>query len=244
MKTQIRILKSLSLIAFVSIIFSCTKDKVDPALVLDEVLVPEGYHQNDDPSSEALSRLEELRLEHPDDHFYYLERENKSVTSAREWVFPQKELKIEHADFEKASNKNQNAKLMGVIVKKIKGNWRDEVFVVLNNQPSPKAGFKEFFKYVSENLKYPEEAKKLGLEGKVFVQFIVDDKGKLTKVQAVKGIGGGCDEEAIRVLKDAPNWNPAMVVDMPVKTRMILPITYQFGPSAKGSSKIEEVVFD
>jgi len=227
MKTQIRILKSLSLIAIASIIFSCTQDKADPALVLDDVFVPEGYHQNDDPSSETLSRLEELRLEHPDDHFYYLERVNKSVTSAREWVFPQRELKIEHADFEKTKNQNQNAKLMGVIVKKIKGDWRDEVFVVLDNQPSPKAGMKEFFEYVTENLRYPEEAKKAGIQGKVFVQFIVDDKGKLTKVQAVKGIGGGCDEEAVRVLQEAPNWNPAMVVDMPVKTRMILPVTYK-----------------
>ena len=227
MKTQNKILKSISFIAFATIIFSCTQDKIDPALVLDDVLVPEGYHQIDNPSSDALSRLEELRLEHPDDHFYYLERENKSVTSAREWVFPQKELKIEYADFEKAKSQDQNSKLMGIIVKKIKGDWGDEEFVVLDIQPSPKEGMKEFYQYISENLKYPEKAKQSGIQGKVFVQFIVDDKGKLTKVEAVKGIGGGCDEEAVRVLQDAPNWNPAKVVDMPVKTRMILPITYK-----------------
>jgi protein TonB len=86
---------------------------------------------------------------------------------------------------------------------------------------------KAFYHYIQENLKYPEEAKKQGIEGKVFVQFVVDKDGKLTEVKAVKGIGAGCDEEAVRVIKEAPAWNPATVVDMPVKIRMILPITYK-----------------
>ncbi len=229
MKTKKSMFKLFSIIILTSIIFSCNQNKIDPALVLDEIFVPEGYHQIDNPSSDALARLEELRLENTNSHYYYLERENKTVSSAREWVFPQKELKIEFTDFERLESREQNSKLMGLIVKKIVGDWREEEFIIIESQPSPKEGMKAFFAYISENLKYPSEAKEMGIQGKVFVEFVVDKDGKLINIKSVKGIGAGCDEEAIRVLKEAPIWMPGMVVDMPVKVRMILPITYKLG---------------
>lgn len=229
MKTQKNILKSLALIAFTSIIFSCNQDKVDPAVVLDEVMVPQGYRQIDNPSSDVLGRLQELRLENPDNNYYYLERENKNVTSSRAWIFPQKELKIEYVDNDKSAKPNENPQVLGVIVKKIKGDYREEEFIIIDSQPSPKTGMKEFYTYVADNLKYPEQARKMGIEGKVFVEFIVDNDGKLINVKAIKGIGAGCDEEAVRVLKEAPKWIPGKVVNMPVKVKMILPVTYRLG---------------
>lgn len=219
--------KLFATIILTSIIFSCNQDKIDPALVLDEIFVPEGYHQIDNPSSDALARLEELRLENPDNSYYYLERKDKIVSQSREWVFPQKELKIEFTDFEKLESREQDPKLMGLIVKKIEGDWKEEEFIVIESQPVPKEGMKAFFEYISANLKYPDEARKMGIQGKVFVEFVVDKDGKLINIKSVKGIGAGCDEEAIRVLKNAPEWTPATVVDMPVKVRMILPITYK-----------------
>lgn len=227
MKTKKSMFKLFATIILTSIIFSCNQDKIDPALVLDEIFVPEGYHQIDNPSSDALARLEELRLENPDNSYYYLERKDKIVSQSREWVFPQKELKIEFTDFEKLESREQDPKLMGLIVKKIEGDWKEEEFIVIESQPVPKEGMKAFFEYISANLKYPDEARKMGIQGKVFVEFVVDKDGKLINIKSVKGIGAGCDEEAIRVLKNAPEWTPATVVDMPVKVRMILPITYK-----------------
>jgi len=227
MKTRQIILNPTGILFLISITFSCAQDKIDPALVLDEVFVPEGYHQIDNPSTDALTRLEELKLENPDDHFYYLEREIKEVGKNRIWVFPQKELKIEYTDFEETKVATQLRKLNGIIVKKIKGNWQDEEFKVFDNQPMPKNGMKELYSYIGKTLKYPEKAKNEGIEGKVFVEFIVDTEGKLTEVKAIKGIGAGCDEEAVRVLQEAPKWNPASVMDMPVKVRMIIPISYK-----------------
>ena len=229
MKIKESMFKLFATIILTSIIFSCNQDKIDPALILDEVLVPEGYHQVDNPSSESMARLEEFRLENPNNHYYYLERENKNVSSSKEWIFPQKELKIEFTDFEKLESREQNPKLMGLIVKKIEGDWREEEFKIIESQPAPKEGMKAFYAYISKNLKYPSEAKELGIQGKVFVEFVVDKDGKLIQIKSVKGIGGGCDEEAVRVLKNAPEWTPAKVVDMPVKVRMILPITYKLG---------------
>lgn len=224
MKTNINFITSIALIAIACIISSCDKDNVDPPQILDEVFLPNGYHQIDNPPEDALARLVELRLENTKDHYYYLKREN---ITAEKWIFPQKELKIEYVDYNESSLPNEKSAVLGVVVKKIQGNWKDEQFSIVESQPTPKDGMKVFYEYISTNLKYPEEAKKSGIEGKVFIEFVVDENGKLTNIKAVRGIGAGCDEEAIRVLKAAPNWNPAKIVDMAVKVRMILPITYK-----------------
>jgi protein TonB len=77
----------------------------------------------------------------------------------------------------------------------------------------------------------------MGIEGKVFVEFIVDKDGKLTNIKVVRGIGGGCDEEAIRVISRMPNWKPGKQRGMPVKVRMIIPIHFVLEDSERKSKQ-------
>jgi len=105
----------------------------------------------------------------------------------------------------------------------------DEIFTIVEDQPTPSGGMQAFYQYVQKNLKYPAQARRMGIEGKVFVQFIVDKDGALSDVQAVKGIGAGCDEEAVRVIQGAPKWKPGKQRGRPVRVRMILPITFKLG---------------
>ena len=105
----------------------------------------------------------------------------------------------------------------------------EEIFTIVEDQPTPSGGMAAFYQYVQKNLKYPAQARRMGIEGKVFVQFVVDKDGTLTEVQAVKGIGAGCDEEAARVIKGAPKWKPGKQRGRAVKVRMILPITFKLG---------------
>lgn len=105
----------------------------------------------------------------------------------------------------------------------------DEIFTIVEDQPTPVGGMQAFYTYVSKNLNYPSQARRMNIEGKVFVQFVVEKDGTITDVQAVKGIGAGCDEEAVRVIKGAPKWNPGKQRGRPVKVRMILPITFKLG---------------
>lgn len=102
-----------------------------------------------------------------------------------------------------------------------------EIFTVVENQPAPQSGMEDFYYYIQKNINYPKEAKSSGIEGKVFVQFIVAPDGSLTDVKAVKGIGGGCDEEAVRVLENSPKWKPGMQRNRAVNVRMILPVTFK-----------------
>jgi TonB family protein len=104
-----------------------------------------------------------------------------------------------------------------------------EIFTIVENQPTPIGGMADFYEYIQQNLKYPEQARNLGIEGKVFVEFIVGSDGKLTHVKAVKGIGGGCDQEAVRVISNSQKWQPGLQRGEAVNVRMILPITFKLG---------------
>ncbi len=105
----------------------------------------------------------------------------------------------------------------------------DEIFTIVEEQPTPDGGMGAFYQFVRKNLKYPSQARRMGIEGKVFVQFVVDKDGTITEVAAIKGIGAGCDEEAIRVLKNHPKWKPGKQRGRPVKVRMVIPITFKLG---------------
>ena len=76
-------------------------------------------------------------------------------------------------------------------------------------------------------MEYPSQARRMGIEGRVFVQFVVDKQGNVTEVQSVKGIGAGCDEEAERVLRESPKFKPGKQRGRPVKVRMVLPIIFK-----------------
>ena len=103
------------------------------------------------------------------------------------------------------------------------------VYTMVDEQPTPEEGLQEFYTYIQKNLEYPAQARRMGIEGRVFIQFVVDQEGAITEVEAIKGIGAGCDEAAERVLKNAAAWNPGYQQGQAVKVRMVLPITFRLG---------------
>ncbi|MEK6477715.1 energy transducer TonB [Catalinimonas sp. 4WD22] len=104
----------------------------------------------------------------------------------------------------------------------------EEIFLIVEEFPEPEGGMESFYKYVAENLKYPKFAVLNGITGKVYVQFVIDKAGNVKDVSIIKGIGGGCDEEALRIVKESPiKWKPGKQRGVPVKVRMVLPITFK-----------------
>ena len=229
MKTHINYLFATLAIVFVSFSTSCNQSSVDPNLVLDEVLIPQGYAQSTEGTADAITRLDELRLNHPSEEFFYLSRTNLAGQDQDSWMFPQKELKIEFVDYEAKKEGEYSSNVRGLVVKRIKGDWKEESFTIVDQAPSPADGLQAFYYYIQQNLKYPVKAKEAGVQGKVYLEFVVDADGSLININAIKGIGAGCDEEAVRVLQEAPKWNPGMVAGIPSKVKMVLPITYKLG---------------
>lgn len=103
----------------------------------------------------------------------------------------------------------------------------DKVFTIVEDQATPEGGMTSFYKYISKNLEYPRQAKRMGVQGRVFLEFIVDKDGTITNVKVLRGIGAGCDEEAMRILKESPKWKPAKQRGRPVKQKMTFPINFK-----------------
>jgi protein TonB len=102
----------------------------------------------------------------------------------------------------------------------------EEIFTIVEEMPSFPGGVYAFHEYLRKNLHYSPSARKMGVEGKVFVQFVVDKKGNISEVEAIRGIGAGLDEEAVRVVKNSPAWNPGKQRGNAVKTRVVIPINF------------------
>lgn len=102
----------------------------------------------------------------------------------------------------------------------------EEVFEITEIQPKPAGGMEGWMNYLAESLKYPEEAKERGIEGTVVMAFIVNSEGTISNIETLRGIGGGCDQEAMRVIQNAPKWTPGQLGGKAVRVRMRLPLRF------------------
>jgi periplasmic protein TonB len=101
-----------------------------------------------------------------------------------------------------------------------------EPFLVVEQMPDFPGGEQALYKYLQENIKFPPMARESGITGTVYVRFVVDKKGKISNVTLLRGIGGGCDEEAIRVVQNMPNWNAGKQNGIPVPVYFTLPVKF------------------
>ena len=105
----------------------------------------------------------------------------------------------------------------------------DEIFIVVEEFATPKGGMQAFYKKDGEKIKYHEQPRRQAIDGRVFVEFVINKDGSLSDVKAIKGIGAGCDEEAVRIIQSAPAWNAGKQRGKAVKQRYTLPIIFKLG---------------
>jgi len=120
----------------------------------------------------------------------------------------------------------KNKKVKGVSWDSLGNEYR---YSKLEEMPDLGGGMGAFYSHVGNTMKYPKNARRSGIQGRVYVQFVIDKDGRIIDAKVVKGIGGGCDEEALRVIQNSPQWNPGVQRGKPVKVRMVLPIIFRIG---------------
>ncbi len=103
----------------------------------------------------------------------------------------------------------------------------EEVFQVVDEGAMFPQGKEAMTEFLAKNLKYPEKAIKDSIAGRVFVSFIVEKDGSLSNIKVLRDIGGGCGEEAIRVMKLMPKWTPAKVGNKLVRQQYYMPIEFR-----------------
>lgn len=103
----------------------------------------------------------------------------------------------------------------------------DKIFIVVEQEAEFPGGLSAMMKFIMKNLKYPPSARRMGVEGRVYVQFIVERDGSISNVKVVKGINADLDKEAIRIVSSFPTWKPGMQGGRPVKSQFVLPIPFK-----------------
>ena len=107
------------------------------------------------------------------------------------------------------------------------GNPEHEVYQIVEQMPHFPNGEEAMMQYIAEQVKYPAEAKKADAQGRVFVGFIVEPDGSLSDFKVLRGIGHGCDEEALRVVESMPKWKPGMQKGKAVRVQYLVPVNFK-----------------
>ena len=102
-----------------------------------------------------------------------------------------------------------------------------EPYMIVEQMPEFPGGEEAMMQYIAEQVKYPAEAKKAGAYGRVFIGFIVEPDGSLSDYKVLRGIGYGCDEEALRVVKSMPKWQPGMHRGKAVRVQYLVPVNFK-----------------
>jgi protein TonB len=102
----------------------------------------------------------------------------------------------------------------------------EPIFAIVESMPAFPGGEEARLKYLNDHVNYPTMAREAGIQGRVFVEFVIEKDGSVTNARVVRGIGGGCDEEAVRVVENMPRWIPGKQRNVPVRVRFNMPIRF------------------
>ena len=110
---------------------------------------------------------------------------------------------------------------------KVKHAKNDSIYQIVDQMPEFPGGTEALLKFVANNVKYPEKAKDEEISGRVFISFVIEKDGSVSNVELKRGIGGGCDDEAVRVVKAMPKWKPGIKDGKPVRVSYMMPINFK-----------------
>jgi protein TonB len=111
-------------------------------------------------------------------------------------------------------------------VKQVTEEDPNKIFTAVEKNPEFQGGLEAFGRYLSKNIHYPAVARENNVQGKVYLQFVVEKDGALTDIKVLRSLGSGTDEEAIRVLKNSPRWKPGIQNGRPVRVYYTVPISF------------------
>ncbi|MDY5969050.1 MAG: energy transducer TonB [Bacteroidales bacterium] len=125
-----------------------------------------------------------------------------------------------------SASKAENVQVTHVEIKEEEEVVEEEIFTVVEEQPEFPGGAAALYTYLKENIQYPEAARNANLTGKVYVSFVVEKDGSISKAVVMRDIGGGCGAEAVRVVKSMPKWKPGKQRGKAVRSSFMLPVNF------------------
>ena len=152
--------------------------------------------------------------------------EQPEVSTEFEVVEDDAEIKNELIVNAEVTDDTKNIEITPVVVEEEEEEEEQQIFTVVENDPEFPGGMEALYKYLRENIKYPELAKQNNITGKVYVTFVVERDGSIANPRVLKDIGGGCGQEAIRVVKSMSKWTPGKQRGKSVRVQFNLPVNF------------------
>ena len=148
------------------------------------------------------------------------------VTTLINVVDDEQEIKNELVVNAEVNDETKNIAITPVQFEEEEEVVEEQIFTVVENEPEFPGGMDALYKYLSQNIKYPQLARENGITGKVYVTFVVEKDGSIANPKILRDIGGGCGAEAIRVVKAMPKWNPGKQRGKAVRVQFNLPVNF------------------
>ena len=152
--------------------------------------------------------------------------EQPEVTTEFEVVEDEAEIKNELVVNAEVTDDTKNIEITPVKIEQEEEEEDVQIFTVVENDPEFPGGMEALYKYLRENIKYPQLARDNNITGKVYVTFVVEKDGSIANPRVLKDIGGGCGAEAIRVVKSMPKWSPGKQRGKAVRVQFNLPVSF------------------
>ena len=152
--------------------------------------------------------------------------ETPEVTTLLEVVSDDQEIKNELVVNAEVNEDTKNIEIAPVQIEEEEDETETQIFTVVENEPEFPGGMEALYKYLAQNIKYPQLARDNGITGKVYVTFVVERDGSIANPKVLRDIGGGCGAEAIRVVKAMPKWTPGKQRGKAVRVQFNLPVNF------------------
>ncbi|MEP0984764.1 M56 family metallopeptidase [Ekhidna sp.] len=231
MKKKISTWKVASIAALVAIsgaMFAC-EDELETEIkrIADE------SNQQIDYSADVKAALDELKQQNPNTEYVVVETslDNEASIEKLNSYDPGQIAKIfvtKEGDHKRVVMiVSQDSDLFNKTVEVQESDPTNEVFTIVEKAASFPGGIDAFNEYISQNLSYPVQAQQLGVEGRVFIKFIVEKDGSLSNLEVVRGIGAGCDQAALDMMKNSPKWNPGEQRGHKIRQKLIQNILFK-----------------
>jgi protein TonB len=152
--------------------------------------------------------------------------EQPEVSTEFEVVEDEAEIKNELVVNAEVTEETKNIEITPVKIEEEEEEEEVQIFTVVENDPEFPGGMEALYKYLRDNIKYPQLARDNNITGKVYVTFVVERDGSIANPRVLKDIGGGCGAEAIRVVKSMPKWTPGKQRGKAVRVQFNLPVSF------------------
>ncbi|MEP7264184.1 MAG: TonB family protein [Bacteroidota bacterium] len=198
------------------------KPVIDPGYTIREIVFEEKKNIVE-PLKQKPAEQQKIIPEHTDAAFTNVVAIDSVITTR---ALTQDELNALNTGARKDTTDGKETRITPALTDTSSGDSYNSIVGFADTMPMFPGGQDALIRYLSSHIKYPVEARMKDIKGTVYINFVIDKTGAVSSAEVQRGVGGGCDEEALKVIREMPSWSPGMQNHHPVNVRFVLPVKF------------------